>query len=288
MYKKLIQASSALLLVCFSFFYTEKCVDFVRQSDPIMKEIVNVAKEYEITSSNATINDHTITPGVNGLKINVNESFNKMKQYGEFNENLLVFEEVSPTISIDDYYDYYISSGNALSKNVSLVFKVDSTTYLNDVLKVLKEQNARGTFFIDGKIIKENPSVVEEVAKDYHEVELLSYDGLYDPLTFKDSLKTLEMLSNVKGKYCYAEYDNKDVLDVCGNLKMHTVVPTILAKSYPYNTVKTKLASGSIIGLPVSKTVAQELPTIVNYITQKGYVMDTLDSVLSEAREIEK
>lgn len=288
MNKKLYQIFIAFLLVGFSFYYTEKCVDFIKQKDPIMKEIVLKQESYKKVAVNALLKDDMITPGVNGKKIAINESYQKMKQYGKYNEALFVFSSVKPSISIDDYYEYYINGGNALINSVALVFKVDSTTYLDNILKTLKEQNVRATFFVDGKIIEEKQETVALIAKDFHEVEILSYDGLYDKLSFKDSLKTLEILNNVKGKYCYAEYDNKDVIDVCSKLKLHTIIPTILARHYPYNSIKTKLQKGSIIGFNINQTVDSELSTIISYINQKGYNMDTLDLVLSEALENNK
>ena len=117
------------LLVLFSFYYTEKAIVLIESNDPIMKEIKDKGSEKEIDAINASIDGDYLIPGYNGLMIDLDESFTKMKGYGSYNEALLVFEEVEPSISIDDYYDKYISSGNGISTNIALVFPVDVNSY---------------------------------------------------------------------------------------------------------------------------------------------------------------
>ena len=63
---------------------------------------------------------------------------------------------------------------------------------------------------------------------------------------------------------------------------MHTIRPTISVVNYPFITVKHNLSSGNIIGFRLSTEVIKELPSIISYITQKGYEIVTLDNLLSE------
>lgn len=56
--------------------------------------------------------------------------------------------------------------------------------------------------------------------------------------------------------------------------------------NYPYNDIVKKIHKGSIIGLPISSSVEIELPTIISYLKQKGYTINTLDVLLSEAGNI--
>lgn len=288
MKQKITEITIALVLICFSFYYTDKAVDIVRRNDPIMKEIMEIKSNYEIDPIDAMLMDNNIIPGLNGKAINVNKSFQKMKQYGEFNENLLVFEEVEPSISIEEYYDRYISIGNSTKNSIALVFKVEKNDDITDIVSLLNEKNIRGTFFLDGVWIENNSELVYELANDEHQLEVLKYNGTYDETSFKLSKDTLKNITNLQNKYCYAEYDQKEILELCEKEKMHTVIPTILVKNYPYATIKQKLEKGSIIGLTVNETVKKELPTILNYINQKGYTVDTLDVLLNEALNLEK
>ncbi len=286
--RKIIEITSVFALICFSFFYTDKAVDIVRRNDPIMKEIKSVQKNYEIDATDAVIGETDMIPGLNGKTVNVNKSFERMKRYGKFNENLLVFEEVSPLVSIEEYYDRYIASGSSVKNSVALIFKVTANDDIDDIISILNERNIQATFFLDGIWIENNIQKVYELAKDNHELEVLSYDGTYNSVDFKNAQETLKNVINLDGKYCYAEYDQKEVLELCEKEQLHTIIPTILAKNYPYATIKTKLNKGSIIGMSINDKVKEELPTILNYINQKGYSMDTLDVLLNEANNVDK
>lgn len=284
--KKIYQILIVLLLSLASFFYTEKVIDFIREKDPIMKNIKEYDKKNKIDAVNAVIDKNKITPGVSGKKVDYDKSFQKMKKYGTYNESLTVFEEVAPTISIDDYYDKYISEGSGINNDVSLVFEVKNGDNINNIINILKENNTIATFFVDGLWLENNQTLVSEMASLGHEIEILNYDNKYQELYFSSSLNLLNSITNLKPKYCYARYDNKEVLELCEKLELHTIIPTIMAGNYPYNDVVKKVHKGSIIGFSVTSSVEIELSTIINYLKQKGYTIDTLDILLSEASNI--
>lgn len=284
--KKIYQISIVLLLSLTSFFYTEKVIDFIREKDPIMKNIKEYDKKNKIDAVNAVIDKNKITPGVSGKKVDYDKSFQKMKKYGTYNESLTVFEEVAPTISIDDYYDKYISEGSGINNDVSLVFEVKNGDNINNIINILKENNTIATFFVDGLWLENNQTLVSEMASLGHEIEILNYDNKYQELYFSSSLNLLNSITNLKPKYCYARYDNKEVLELCEKLELHTIIPTIITGNYPYNDVVKKVHKGSIIGFSVTSSVEIELSTIINYLKQKGYAIDTLDILLSEASNI--
>lgn len=284
--KKIYQISIVLLLSLTSFFYTEKVIDFIREKDPIMKNIKEYDKKNKIDAVNAVIDKNKITPGVSGKKVDYDKSFQKMKKYGTYNESLTVFEEVAPTISIDDYYDKYISEGSGINNDVSLVFEVKNGDNINNIINILKENSTIATFFVDGLWLENNQTLVSEMASLGHEIEILNYDNKYQELYFSSSLNLLNSITNLKPKYCYARYDNKEVLELCEKLELHTIIPTIMTGNYPYNDVVKKVHKGSIIGFSVTSSVEIELSTIINYLKQKGYTIDTLDILLSEASNI--
>ena len=284
--KKIYQISIVLLLSLTSFFYTEKVIDFIREKDPIMKNIKEYDKKNKIDAVNAVIDKNKITPGVSGKKVDYDKSFQKMKKYGTYNESLTVFEEVAPTISIDDYYDKYISEGSGINNDVSLVFEVKNGDNINNIINILKENSTIATFFVDGLWLENNQTLVSEMTSLGHEIEILNYDNKYQELYFSSSLNLVNSITNLKPKYCYARYDNKEVLELCEKLELHTIIPTIMTGNYPYNDVVKKVHKGSIIGFSVTSSVEIELSTIINYLKQKGYTIDTLDILLSEASNI--
>lgn len=280
--KKIYPVILTLLLIYFSFYYTNKVVGLIQSKDPIMVKINKEKEKYEVDAINAKVDSKNITPGKNGKVVNVNESFKKMKNYGEYNDELYVFDEVEPSVSMDDYYDRYINLGRSDSNKVSLVFKVNKNDSIDDVLKVLKDNNVKGTFFIDGLFLDNNKEEVSNLVKNGNEVEILSYDDSYDKLYFDDSLHKLFDITKVSPKFCYADYDRKEVLELCDRLGLHTIIPTINTSINSFSLIKDKLQSGSIISL---KNTSINLNTIINYIKQRGYSLVTLNSLLLEDLE---
>lgn len=145
--KKIIQVLTVLILMLFSFFYTNKSIELVRENDPLMKKIKATTEKYKVAAIDAKIIGNKIIPGKTGKEIDYQKSYTKMIQYGSYNEVLTTFKEVTPTISIDDYYDKYIVQGNSENKALSLVFKTNATTNLQDVVNILNSKNIPGTFF---------------------------------------------------------------------------------------------------------------------------------------------
>lgn len=283
MKEKITRVVIVILLGVFSFYYTDRVVSFIRDTDPIMKKIKKESKNYEITATNAVISGNKITPGINGRKVDYNTSYKKMKRYGIYNESLTVFKDVSPTISIEDYYDKYISAGSGIRNDISLVFVVKNSDDITQILDTLDNLKAKATFFIDGLWLENNEHIATSMREKGYELEVLSYDNKYDELYFSSSLNNLNRITSIKPKYCFAKYDSKEVLELCSKLGLHTIIPTINTGNYPYSDVKKKLTKGSIISFDINTSTKIELPTVINYIKQKGYELSVLDALLSEA-----
>ena len=69
---------------------------------------------------------------------------------------------------------------------------------------------------------------------------------------------------------------------------MHTIIPTLRVEKNFYQTVKGKVGAGYIIEVENTKENRKELGVVINYLKQRGYQLDTLDHLLSEARDFEK
>ena len=284
--RKIIEILFACLLVFASFFYTDKAISMMEDKDPVMIKIKKEKKSLEEESINAKVNGEYLVPGYSGLIVDLDKSFNKMKKYGEYNESLIVFRESTPTISVDEYYDKYIVSGNGFTNYISLVFEITDKELLPKIKDILKENDVRATFFVDGLLLKEDNILITSLLQDFHEIELLNYKGSYDRLIFEEALDTLQVIANKRGKYCLAKYDQKEILELCSKEKMHTIIPTIQISSNPYLSLKGKLREGSIISITPTKENISELDVAIKYIKQRGYTLDTLEQLLSEARNI--
>ena len=283
-FKKVLEALLVIIALLFSFYYTEKAVVILESNDPIMKKIKENVEDKEEDAINAKITGNTLIPGYNGLKINLEESFKKMKNYGNYNETLLVFDEVSPTISIDDYYDKYISSGNGITTDIALIFTIEDGTYLEKLINIIDSTSISTTLFVDGTVLENNITTFSNLDKEKYELELLSYDNTYDGMLFKNSLYKLETISNKHPKYCYASYDNEEILNLCNSLSMHTIIPTLKLEENIYASIKGNLRNGSIIYVKLSDSNLSSLNILINYIKQRGFTLVTLDTLLNEER----
>lgn len=283
--KTIIKPLSAIFLLLFSFYYTNKVVDIIREKDPIMQQIRLSSEKYKITSIDAKVVGNNIIPGKNGREIDYKESYSKMKRYGMYNEALTTFKEIEPAVSVDDYYDKFIVQGNSEEKKVALVFKINNdNNNFQELIDTLNKNNIKATFFIDGLFLENNTQSIKELT-DKYELEILNYDNKYDELYFTSSLNYLSSLTKTAPKFCYADYDQKEVIELCSKLKLHTIIPTIKVTSSPYKTVKGKLSNSSIISISPQSQSLKELPLTIEYISQKGYTFTTLAELLSESFE---
>lgn len=278
-----MQVCIVILLLLFSFYYTNKSIELIRDSDPIMKQIKTTDEKYKIEAQNAQIIGKKIIPGKAGREIDKEESYQKMKKYGTYNESLTTFKEVSPAISVNDYYDKYIVSGNPEQKNVALVFKVKKNTNITPISNILLEKQVPATIFIDGLFLENNLDLIKSLTN--FELEILSYDDRYEEIYFNSALNYLNTITQKEAKYCYADYDQKEVLEMCQKLQLHTITPTIKVGNYPYREIKSKLSNAAIISLPMNSSTEIELPSVIDYISAKGYNFLTLESLLEESFE---
>jgi len=268
-----------IILLLFSFFYTNKSISIIRNQDPLMKEIIKNKNKFEIKSVNAIVKENTIIPGKQGKEVDLEKTYTKMKQYGTYNEALTVLKETKPTISIDDNYDKLITSGNKENKNISLIFKVEKDTNINKLLSILNYHNIQVTFFIDGLYIENNN--INNLSN--HQIELLSYNNTIDEITFSSALSYLSYKTNKSPKYCLEE--NNNIISLCKKLKLHTISPTIIIKKDPYKELKNNLSNSSIILVPINNQIYESLSTSILYIKSKGYKFLTLSDLLSENLE---
>lgn len=280
--KNIYSFIGAIMLICFSFYYTESAVNIVKRNDPIMRKIVSVSNEYEIDAIDAILTHNNIIPGISGSKLDIDRSYENMKRLGEFNSSLLEFESVIPSVSVTNSYDKFIVSGNKSKNEVYLVFKMENTSYIEEIIDILKQSNTYATFFLDYDIIVNSKDALKLLNNSNHQIEYLGKNSNY---TKKEILVTEEMLTKFdrsNGRFCYAEYENNSVIDICSKNKLYTIIPTIITTKYPYNDVKEKLANGAIIKMDNNSSTVRELKYIINYIRQKGYKIKSLNNLLDE------
>lgn len=263
--KKIIEVLSILGLVCFSFFYTDKVINMINKRDPIMEKIVSIKSYYDVLPVNAIIEDDTIVPGIMGREINIDKSYNNMKLSGVFREDALVFNNLYPSSSIKNNTDKYIVKGSGSKKQVAVIYVLSSG--YTDKIKVLSDI----TLFINHKdLIIENVNLLRNM-----EIYTYGNNGVYTEEILTSDNALINRLSNNKSSYCLVKEKNDDILKLCGNKNMYTVLPNIIGGYYD---VKNKLSNGSIILLDS----LNDYDIIAKYIRGKGYDIVSLSKLLSE------
>ena len=278
--KKIFESIGFITLILFSFVYTNKITTVIKENDDILEQIKNIQSQYKTEPIDAIIEGNTIIAGISGSQINVQESYKKMKKANQFNTNLLVYEKIKPTISVQNNYDKYIIKG---SKNaVSLIFLVEKYNNIDKVLKILNDNNLKATFFIDGNWFEENnEKIIDLIDKDYT-VGNLGYNYNYNVNGISWMNTIVTKIGNQKNTYCYSEDENNEILSICQKNNSYTIKPNIIVKNNPLITIKQQLVKGSIISLKINDNTITELPLIIEYINSRGLNIVNLEELLDE------
>lgn len=288
MFQNITKYLGVIVLVLFSFYYTDKAVEIVRRNDPIMQSILSNQEKYKVESVNAIIDGDTIIPGINGISVDTEKSYLRMKKINGYYESMLMFSEVIPNESILEQYDKFIIRGNPNRSDVSILLKASNITNLERAYQIFLEKEVLATVFVDGEVVENNMDLMYSMVGDGFELENFGYESEYSEEMFGWTNNMLYSLTNIEPKFCYSEYHNYDTLNLCSKNKMYTVKPTLVVQSSPFYTVKQNLKEGSIIAMSLNDDVIKELPTIISYIKQKGYNIVTLSDIVSESRSEEK
>ncbi|MCI8545410.1 MAG: polysaccharide deacetylase family protein [Bacilli bacterium] len=283
--KKFFECIGMISLVCVSFFFTEKTARVVKETDEIMVEIKKASETHINKSIDAVIKEDTIIPGIYGGVIDEGKSYEKMKRVGSYQENLLVYKKIMPSISIEKNFDKYIISGNPKKNMATLLFLVKDNDDTTKIENILKQKNVKASFFVDGNWFENhNDKIYEWINKD-HTVGNLSYHMDYTNSSFVWMDTIIKRVGNQQVSFCYNEKPNKEALKICAMNKNYTVRPTIVVSKSPLSEIKENLKAGSIIALPINQTVEKELPIIIEYIKGKGYKLENLYHHLEESNE---
>lgn len=280
--KRFFEILGFLSLVCFSFFYTEKTIDVVKEVDDIMITLKEQAPKYQVKAENAKIDGKFMTPGISGKIVNLQKSYEEMKHYGKFHPNLLVYDKVSPEISIKNRYDKYIQTGNPKKRQVSFLFVVDEKGNPSPIIEILKDKKVTGTFFIDGSWLEKNQNELVSLIEGKFTVGNYSYRGDYGHESFVWIDTIIKRVGGQKQSYCLVEKENKKALSTCKLQKDYTIYPNIIMKENPYSELTEQVESGSIILMRLDAQVKKELPLMITYLKQKGYEIVNLEQLLEE------
>lgn len=283
--KKFFQLLGFVALFIFSFYYTEKTVSVVKEFDDIMIEIKAHAEKNRIKSENALVTEDTIVPGRNGQEVDVTKSYQKMREYGKYDEKLLLMEEFKPKISIEKTYHKYVVGGNTKKRQVSLLFLLREKENVEDFITLADKYQVKFNFFIESNWLEKNNEMLLELVERGHIIGNLSLDRDVSDPNYPWVDTVIKRIAKQKKGYCYVKKKNKDILDICSANQNYTILPSVIVLEHPYKTIKEKATSGSIIAMEVNQEVLEELPSIIKYLESKNYTISNLETHLSEEND---
>lgn len=243
--KKFFSFFGIITLLTLSFVYNSEVKSTIKMTDNLLIEIKENASFYEKEKKEATITKETIIPGVNGLKVDVNKSYNNMKSLGFFDETKLVYEKDLVKEKISDNKDKYIISGNSSLKKVSILVKTNNVN-------------------IDKKNIT---YVINDFNENILKKNIAFYCSKEDCIYLKTAIKK-------ENSYCVNS-------PFCLSIDVYTLKIDEVNK-YPFLYVKENLKNGMIFYFTLNERFLKEFELIVSYIENKGFEIVSLDELLKE------
>lgn len=273
--KNFLQIMGVLTLFVVSFSYHGEVAKVVKLSDNLLEQIKENKDLYKSKKIEAVVTKNTIIPGINGKEVDINKSYNAMKQNGKFDEQKLVYKKDIVEDELIDNKNKYIISGNKSKKQVTLVFNVKANDNTNKIVDILSKNSVQGTFFITSEFAKDNIEKVKKMISNMNTVGNLSENDDYI------WLKTLITSSGFqKNNYCIA--DSLKRINFCQKYNDYTIKVDNVISEMPLIDVKKQLKNGAFLYFNISNKLIEELPNIINYIVGRGYEIVSLEELLQE------
>lgn len=280
-----------------------KSMSVSKVQDPLFLEIEERAKKYEVPAQDAVIDKvWKAIPGLNGLRVDVDASYKKMKKDGSFEEDKLVFTQIKPKVHLEDLAPSPIYKGHPDKPMVSLLINVAwGNEYLPKMLETLKKHNVKATFFLEGRWTQNNPELAKMIAAAGHEIGNHSYTHpdlkvSSDQKTKEEIVKTNEVIeatTEQKVKWFAppsGSYRDQTVTmaDQEGLLTVMWTVDTIdWQKPSPetiISRVVNKVENGSMVLMHPTDATARALDSMIVGIKDKDLQIGTVTSLMSEER----
>lgn len=254
--KKILKYIGLLGICLFSFYYTEKVALFVKNRHPLMKAITEEKDNKTVLSINSEIiDDIYIIPGLNGKEVDIDKSFNNMKNNQTYDEDLLVYNQITPTISLNDNKNKIIIRGNKNKNSISIIFRED-----NELAKYMLQKNYKVNILISK----------EEYNTNYEMINNANNETTYN------NIETYLNKNKINSNLCYV-VDN--ISKLCNDKYLFKSSLQLTHSNISSN--KNKINSGEIILIENSVTLL-ELQLILEQIDYQSLKVVYLSELISE------
>lgn len=240
------------------------------------------------------------TPGRDGRQVNIKKSLEKMGD--RFHKDKLVIDRIEPDIQLNDLGPSPIYRGHPKKEMVALMINVSwGEDYLDDILQVLKEEQVKASFFIEGQWAKKFPEYVQLIleeghtignhAYDHPDMQTLSTQEIEDQI--KETNAILKAITN-KDPSLFAPPSgsfNDKVVNIAHNLQMETILWTVDTVDWNnpetndmINNVIEKIHPGAMVLMHPTKPVAEGLEEMIRQIKEKQLKLGTVNDLLKSSR----
>lgn len=315
-YRSLVHVCLFVLIVSISFDYTynpfepndvvtfsDAVEDVTKTEDPLYEEIQTRSADYEEVPEDAVIDSvWKKMPGRNGVKVDVDKSYEQMKKNETFDETLLVYEQIPPDITMEDLPAAPIYRGHPDKEMAAFLINVSwGTEHIPAILNTLKEHQVKATFFIEGKWAMENTDYVKMIHEQGHVIGNHAYNHpAMSRLSKQDMLdqisQTNEILEAITGEapkwFAPPSGDyNDQVVEAAAEQNMETVlwsVDTVDWKnpsvSVMMNRVNNNIHPGATVLMHPTSSIVEGLDSLIRNIKEKGYKIGTINTLMSPER----
>ncbi|MFC4811238.1 polysaccharide deacetylase family protein [Paenibacillus sp. GCM10023250] len=241
-------------------------------------------------------------PGYNGLEVDVDKTYRLMLRVSKNEPIRFVYREVKPKISLDDLGRVPIYKGNPSKPMVALMINVAwGNEYIPSMLRALKKENVKATFFFDGSWLKKNADVAKRIQADGHEISNHAYthpnmsqldrNAAYNQIAKTESL--LKSTLNVTNRWFAppsGDY-NQMTVDVAAEQGLKTVLWTLDTVDWKHppaysvvQKIRARVEPGSLILMHPTDSSSQALEGMIRAIKGKGLMLGTVSETLSSDR----
>jgi probable sporulation protein (polysaccharide deacetylase family) len=278
-------------------------ISVTKQVNALYDEIKSNAKNYEEGPQNAEVDKvWKATPGYNGLKVDIEASYENMKKDELFDPKKLVFKEIPPSVHLSDLPPEPIYRGHPDKQMVSFIINVAwGNEFIPLMLETLKKHKVYATFFLEGRWVKENPELAKMIVDAGHEVGNHSYNHpnlktMTASLVREQLVSTNNVIEATTGKKptWFAPPSGsyrQEVVKIASDLDMGTILWSVDTIDWQKPTpatlierVMNKVHPGALILMHPTDSTAKSLDSLIIRIKEQNLKIGHVTSLLSEKR----
>lgn len=271
-------------------------------NDKLYEELVELAKKIDQEPIDARVDRiWKAIPSHNGIKVNLEKSYQVAKQLGKVRLDMLMYDEIEAKVALEDLPVAPIYRGNPNKPMISLMINVAwGTEYVHSMLEIFNEYQVKATFFLDGKWLRDNQDVAKKILEHGHELGNHAYS--HPDLTkmsverIKEEMtKTNELIEKLGvTSYLFAPpsgaFDQR-VVQIAHQYNMKTILwtlDTVDWKKPPSSTIVNRivpnLENGALILMHPTEPTVAALPAIIEGAQNKELTIGTVSQLISPER----